>query len=112
MAGTSPARPALIAASTAARPCSLDAGGLEAIPSRPRFDPHVAHPARVYNLWLGGNDGYAADREAAEQVVQCRPQTVIGAQANRAFLARVVRYLAGNRGVGQFLNSPLLKAGR
>jgi hypothetical protein len=104
MAGTSPARPALITASAAARPRSLDAGGLEAIPSRRRFDPHVAHPARVYNLWLGGKDGYAADREAAEQVAQRRPQTVISAQANRAFLARVVRYLAGQRGVGQFVD--------
>jgi hypothetical protein len=103
MAGTSPAKSPMIAAAAAPRLRPLDAGGHEAIPSRPRFDPHVAHPARVYNLWLGGKDGYAADREAAEQVARCRPQTVIGARANRAFLARVVRYLAGNRGVGQFV---------
>jgi hypothetical protein len=70
----------------------------------PRFDPHVAHPARVYNLWLGGKDGYAADREAAEQVARCRPQVVAGARANRAFLVRVVRYLAGPRGVRQFVD--------
>ena len=31
------------------------------------FDTGVAHPARVYNYWLGGKDNYAADREAAEQ---------------------------------------------
>jgi hypothetical protein len=70
----------------------------------PRFDPHVAHPARVYNLWLGGKDGYAVDREAADQVARCRPQTVTGAQANRAFLTRVVRYLAGQRGIRQFVD--------
>ena len=29
------------------------------------FDTGVAHPARVYNYWLGGKDNYAADREAA-----------------------------------------------
>jgi hypothetical protein len=104
MAGTSPAKSPMIAAAAAPRLRPLDAGGHEAIPSRPRFDPHVAHPARVYNLWLGGKDGYAADREAAEQVARCRPQTVIGARANRAFLTRVVRHLAGNRGVGQFVD--------
>ena len=69
-----------------------------------RFDPHVAHPARVYNLWLGGKDGYAADREAAEEVARCRPQVVAGARANRAFLARLVRYLASERGIRQFVD--------
>jgi hypothetical protein len=29
--------------------------------SDPAFDPLVAHPARVYNVWLGGKDHYAAD---------------------------------------------------
>jgi hypothetical protein len=70
----------------------------------PRSDPDVAHPARVYAYWLGGKDHYRADRRAAEEVIRQRPQVVAGAQANRAFLARVVRYLAGQRGVGQFLD--------
>jgi S-adenosyl methyltransferase len=70
----------------------------------PRFDPRVAHPARVYNVWLGGKDGLAADRKAAEEVAACRPQVIGGARANRAFLARAVRYLAGQRGVRQFLD--------
>jgi hypothetical protein len=68
------------------------------------FTPDVAHPARVYNVWIGGKDGYAADRKAAEEVAQCRPQVVAGARGNRAFLARAVRYLAGQRGIGQFLD--------
>ena len=63
----------------------------------PGFDPSVAHPARVYAYWLGGKDHYAADRKAAEEVIRRRPQVVAGARANRAFLARVVRYLAGER---------------
>ena len=25
------------------------------VSARPEFDPGVAHPARVYNYWLGGN---------------------------------------------------------
>ncbi len=68
------------------------------------FDPAVAHPARVYNVWLGGKDHYAPDRAAAQRVVECRPQVVAGARANRQFLGRVVRYLAGTRGVSQFLD--------
>jgi SAM-dependent methyltransferase len=73
--------------------------------SRPtRFDPAIPHPARVYNVWLGGKDGLAADRRAAAEVAACRPQVVAGARANREFLGRVVRYLAARRGVRQFLD--------
>ena len=64
----------------------------------------MAHPARVYNVWLGGKDHYAPDRAAAQRVVECRPQVVAGARANRQFLGRVVRYLAGHRGISQFLD--------
>ena len=72
-------------------------------PAVPGFDPAVAHPARVYNVWLGGKDHYAPDRAAAQRVVECRPQVVAGARANRQFLGRVVRHLAGHRGISQFL---------
>jgi S-adenosyl methyltransferase len=70
----------------------------------PRFDPLVPHPARVYGYWLGGKDHYQADREAAEEVIRCCPQVVAGARANRAFLARVVRHLAAECGVRQFID--------
>src|ERR1700722_1546230 len=70
----------------------------------PAFDPLVAHPARVYNVWLGGKDYYAADRDAALRGAESRPQVVAGARANRQFLGRVVRYLAGQQGVSQFLD--------
>ena len=70
----------------------------------PRFDPSVPHPARVYAYWLGGKDHYPADRQAAEEVIRRRPQVVAGARANRAFLSRVVRYLAGECGIRQFLD--------
>jgi hypothetical protein len=70
----------------------------------PAFDPLVAHPARVYNVWLGGKDHYAADRDAALRVAGCRPQVVAGARANRQFLGRVVRYLAEKQGISQFLD--------
>jgi hypothetical protein len=77
---------------------------LERTPLRERFDPEIPHPARVYNVWLGGKDGLAADRKAAEEVASCRPAMVAGAQANRAFLARAAGYLAGERDLRQFLD--------
>ncbi len=68
------------------------------------FDPSRAHPARVYAYWLGGKDHFPADRKAGEQVARLRPQVVAGARANRAFLARLVRYLAADCGIRQFLD--------
>lgn len=64
----------------------------------------VAHPARVYDFWLGGKDHFAADREAGEQAVRAYPDLVNAVQANRAFLVRTVRYLAGEAGIRQFLD--------
>jgi S-adenosyl methyltransferase len=78
--------------------------GLQPAGSGPRFDPSVPHPARIYAYWLGGKDHYRADRQAAEEVIRRRPQVVAGARANRAFLARAVRYLAGGCGIRQFID--------
>jgi hypothetical protein len=69
-----------------------------------KLDISVAHPARVYDYWLGGKDNFAADREAAEQVIAANPNVLPGVRANRAFLGRAVRYLAGEAGVRQFLD--------
>ncbi len=71
---------------------------------RPTFDTSVAHQARMYNYWLGGKDNYAADRQAAERVIQAYPDILIGVRAQRAFLGRVVRYLAAEPGIRQFLD--------
>jgi hypothetical protein len=76
---------------------SDDRGGLD-------FDTSVAHPARVYDYWLGGKDNFAADREAAERVLAVTPELPMRVRANRAFLARVVRFLAGEAGIRQFLD--------
>lgn len=70
----------------------------------PRFDPSVPQSARVYAYWLGGKDHYPADRRVAEEVIRHRPQVVAGARANRAFLARVVRFLAGECAIRQFID--------
>jgi len=68
------------------------------------IDPSVAHPARIYDYWLGGKDNFAADRAAAEEVLKSVPVLVEGARANRAFLGRAVRYLVSEAGIDQFLD--------
>jgi len=73
-----------------------------ALPSE--LDTTVAHPARVYDYWLGGKDNFAADREAAERVLAVIPDLRWRVRANRAFLARTVRFLAVDVGVRQFLD--------
>jgi hypothetical protein len=70
----------------------------------PQIDTTIAHPARVYDYWLGGKDNFAADREAAERVLAVTPGLRFRVRANRAFLARAVRYLAGEAGIRQFLD--------
>jgi hypothetical protein len=69
-----------------------------------KIDTTVAHPARVYDYWLGGKDNFAADREAAERVLAVTPGLRERVRANRAFLARAVRYLAAEAGIRQFLD--------
>lgn len=64
----------------------------------------VAHPARVYNFWVGGKDHYPADQEAAELAVAANPQILPAVRANRAFLGRAVRQLVGKAGIRQFLD--------
>ena len=70
----------------------------------PGLDTGHAHSARVYNYWLGGKENYAADREAAERAIAANPGIVADVRANRAFLARVVQYLARECDAGQFLD--------
>jgi hypothetical protein len=70
----------------------------------PVIDISVAHSARVWNYWLGGKDNYAVDRAAGDQYRQVFPGIVDVAHSYRAFLARTVRYLAGEAGIRQFLD--------
>ena len=68
------------------------------------FDVTVAHQARIYDYLLGGKDNFAADRAAVEEGLKIWPDMAFAARANRAFLGRVVRYLAGEAGIRQFLD--------
>jgi trans-aconitate methyltransferase len=70
----------------------------------PDIDTSVAHPARVYDYWLGGTNNFPADREAAERVLEATPGLRERVRAGRDFLVRVVRYLAGPAGIRQFLD--------
>src|ERR1039457_4332004 len=68
------------------------------------FDTSVAHVARVYDYWLGGKDNFAVDRAAGGQAIAAYPDIVFSVRANRAFLARTVRYLTTEAGIRQFLD--------
>ncbi len=71
---------------------------------RPRIDTTVPHSARIWNYWLGGKDNYPVDRQVGEQTIAVLPEIVEIARASRLFLARVVRYLAADAGIRQFLD--------
>jgi O-methyltransferase involved in polyketide biosynthesis len=70
----------------------------------PGIDVSVAHPARVWNFWLGGRDFFAADRAAGEAISREFPHLAQAARAERAFLVRAVRFLAGPARIRQFLD--------
>jgi len=70
----------------------------------PRLDTSTAHWARVWNYLLGGRDNFAADREIGDVIMQIFPDIAHVARLQRRFLARAVRYLAGEAGIGQFLD--------
>jgi S-adenosyl methyltransferase len=59
--------------------------------------------ARMYDYYLGGSHNFAVDRELAAKVLEAWPDMPRAAQANRAFLRRAVRFLAGE-GIRQFLD--------
>jgi O-methyltransferase involved in polyketide biosynthesis len=68
------------------------------------FDTSMPNIARVYDYLLGGKDNFTADREAGDMVIAAYPGIVRAVKANRAFLGRAVRYLAGEGGIRQFLD--------
>lgn len=68
------------------------------------IDTTVPHSARIWNYWLGGKDNYAVDRQVGERVAKLFPNIVDEARTSRSFLRRVVRYLAGEAGIRQFLD--------
>ncbi|MFI9761648.1 SAM-dependent methyltransferase [Streptomyces sp. NPDC051963] len=68
------------------------------------IDADVPTAARMYDHYLGGKDNYAADRAACEELDKVVPSTRRLAVNNRRFLQRVVRTLAEEHGIRQFLD--------
>ncbi|MET9830543.1 SAM-dependent methyltransferase [Streptomyces sp. NPDC006385] len=68
------------------------------------IDVTIPTAARMYDYYLGGEDNYASDRAACEQLDKVVPSTRALALNNRRFLQRVVRTLAQDYGIRQFLD--------
>jgi len=68
------------------------------------IDVTRAHPARMYDYYLGGKNHFAADRAVTDKVLACWPAARIGLRENRGFLGRAVRFLAAEAGIRQFLD--------
>jgi hypothetical protein len=68
------------------------------------IDTSRAHSARIWDYWIGGTNNYPVDRAVGDRIQEMFPDIVTSARADRAFLGRVVRYLAGQAGISQFLD--------
>lgn len=67
------------------------------------FDTSRPNVARVYDYLLGGKDHFAADRQAADRLIETLPNAAAVAKANRTFLAAAVRHVA-RAGIAQYLD--------
>jgi hypothetical protein len=72
--------------------------------SSAQIDTSVSHSARIWDYWLGGKDNYPVDRQVGDQITRMLPDIVKHARADRMFLGRAVRFLAGEAGIRQFLD--------
>jgi SAM-dependent methyltransferase len=68
------------------------------------LDLGVPTAARVYDVMLNGKDNFAIDRQVAEASLSVMPELKEIALHNRAILHRVVRHLAAEQGITQFLD--------
>jgi len=68
------------------------------------IDTSVPNVARIYDYILGGKDNFAADRAAAQRLLAGQPDIAGVVRDNRSFIGRVVRFLAGEAGIRQFLD--------
>ena len=73
-------------------------------PEAHEFDPSVPSTARIWNFYIGGKDHFAADRAVAGRVIEVLPSAPVVARLTRRFLVRVVRELATEYGIRQFLD--------
>ncbi|MER5386020.1 SAM-dependent methyltransferase [Streptomyces sp. NPDC002688] len=83
---------------------SGDALGQDPAELRSRIDTTKAHPARVYDVFLGGKDNYPVDRNAAAAALAANPRGYLDVRHNRDFLRRAVTTLTAEDGIRQFLD--------
>lgn len=69
-----------------------------------RIDTSRPHPARVYDVFLGGKDNYPVDRAAAKAALAANPRGYLNVWHNRDFVRRAVSHLTGDIGIRQFLD--------
>jgi hypothetical protein len=81
-----------------------DFKGIDPGEEPPDIDTSVAHPARIYDYVLGGKDNFEADRKAAEAAIAATPHIATAMRENRALMRRIVRFLAAEAGITQFLD--------
>ncbi|QFG23457.1 SAM-dependent methyltransferase [Actinomadura sp. WMMB 499] len=70
----------------------------------PEIDTTVPHSARIWNYLLGGKDNFPVDRQAGDRIIQTFPGMADMTRHSRYMLTRVVRFLAGEAGIRQFLD--------
>jgi hypothetical protein len=70
----------------------------------PDINTTIPSIARVYDAVLGGKDNYEVDRAVMAQLLAVNPDAAAIARDNRAWLVRVVRHLAEEQGIDQFLD--------
>jgi O-methyltransferase involved in polyketide biosynthesis len=99
-----PRRVARLASQAAAVGLAELAAGCSVPVAASGTNPRLAHSARVQDYWLGGKDHYAVDRKAGDLLLQAAPGLARSVRESRRFLDRAVRHLAGEYGIGQFLD--------
>ncbi|MGW2637831.1 SAM-dependent methyltransferase [Streptomyces sp. NPDC001348] len=83
---------------------SADALSHDPAELRRRIDTTRAHPARVYDVFLGGKDNYPVDRDAAAAALAANPRGYLDVRHNRDFMRRAVTTLTERDGIRQFLD--------
>lgn len=66
--------------------------------------PPMAQFARVRNYWLGGKDNSAIDQAVGNEIARILPSIHAQARAGQLFLNRVVRHLAAEHHIRQFMD--------
>ncbi|WP_194818574.1 SAM-dependent methyltransferase [Nocardia sp. XZ_19_385] len=70
----------------------------------PLIRTDIPHSARIWNYWMGGKDYYEIDRIAGDAGLEVDPDISTMAVQSRQFLIRAVKFLAGEKGITQFLD--------